>query len=121
MSLLDNGPHEVLVWLEEEVTDSRGNIVRRPKAGSPVRVTRVLMQPMASTRGAFAAIDVKQGQSVNASHKLICRNAPVGWWSRVRWVDDEGVTHDFSVLGGPLKHQSSRATRHLTVTLKEER
>lgn len=121
MSLLDNGPHEVDVWMEEEYTDARGNLVRRPKPGPPVRVKRCWMQPIASTRGAFAALDVKQGQSINASHKLVCRRAPLGWWSRVRWVDDEGFTHHFSVLGGPLKPQSSRTTRHLTVTLKEER
>lgn len=121
MSLLDTGPHEVDVWVEEEYTDPRGNLVRRPKAGNPVRVRRCWMQPIASTRGAFPALSVKFGQEITASHKLVCRNAPVGWWSRVRWVDDAGVTHHFSVLGGPLTHQSSRVTRHLTVTLREER
>lgn len=121
MSLLDNGPHEVDVWLEEEITDARGNLVRRPSPGSPVRVRGCLMQPLASTRGAFAATDVKQGQGVDASHKLLCRRAPVGWWSRVRWVDDEGLVRFFSVLGGPLVRQSSPVTRHLSVTLQEER
>lgn len=120
MSLLDHGPHEVDVWMEIETTDARGNLVRRP-ADQPVRVRRVHMLPLASTRGAFAAIDVKTGQGVNASHKLICREAPVGWWSRVRWVDRRGVEHNFSVLGGPQWHDSSSTTRHLTVTLKEER
>ena len=27
-ALLDHGPHTVKIWMEIEVTDSRGNIVR---------------------------------------------------------------------------------------------
>lgn len=121
MSLLDNGPDTVKVYLEEETTDFRGNVIRRPKAGGPVTVTGCRMQPVASARGAFAALKVSDGQSVLVAYKLIARDAPVGWWSRVEWVDSEGVTRRFSVLGGPQIRPFSSLTRHISVTLREER
>lgn len=115
MSLLDNGPHTIKVWVEEEVTDSRGNTVRRPSE-TPVTVTGCLMFPVASTRGAFPAIDVRQGQRVDAAYRLMAREAPLGWWSRVEW---NGAP--MTVLGGPLVHKSSDGTRHVSATLQEER
>jgi hypothetical protein len=120
VSLVNNGPHTVRVWLEEEITDDMGNPVRRPSPDSPVTCRGVFVQPIASTRGAFSAMDVEQGQRVDASHKLIGNNLPVGWWSRVEWTF-EGVTKTFSVLGGPLFRVNSARTRHLSVTLQEER
>jgi hypothetical protein len=116
VSILDNGPHTVKIWLEEEVTDSRGNAVRQPAAGSPVTVTGCLIHPIASTRGAFPAIDVRFGQRVDAAWRLHVRDAPIGWWSRVEF---EGVK--MTVLGGPLKYSTSDATRHVSCTLVEER
>lgn len=115
MSLLDRGPHTVKIWVEEEVTDSRGNAVRRP-AAQPVTITGCLMAPLASTRGAFPAIDVKQGQRVDAAWRLHLRDAPLGWWSRVEF---EGKI--MNVLGGPLHHTSSDATSHIACTLVEDR
>lgn len=114
--LLDRGPHTVKIWIEEETTDSRGNVIRRPRADSPVTVTGCLMHPIASTRGAFPAIDVRQGQRVDAAWRLHAREAPLGWWSRVEF---EGKT--MTVLGGPLVYGSSLATRHISATLVEER
>lgn len=122
MSLLDTGPHTVRVYLEEESTDFRGNKVYRPRADSPVTVSRCWMQPVASTRGAFAALRVNEGQDVSVAFKLIARSAPVGWWSRVEWDDPgTGTTRRFSVLGGPLVRNFTGATRHISVTLTEER
>lgn len=120
MSLLTNGPHTVQVWVEEEVTDSRGNTVRRPRADSPVTVAGCHVQPVSSSRGAFPALDVTQGQRVDATHRLICKNAPVGWWSRVCWTY-RGATKTFAVLGGPLLYVDSTKTEHLSVSLQEER
>jgi hypothetical protein len=114
--LLDRGPHTVKVWIEEEALDSRGNTIRRPTADSPVTVTGCLVHPVASTRGAFPAIDVRQGQRVDAAWRLHARNAPVGWWSKVEF---EGRT--MTVLGGPLVFGASEATRHISCTLIEER
>ena len=113
--LLDLGPHTVVVYPEETVIDSRGNTVKRP-AATGVTITGCLMMPLASTRGAFAAIDVKQGQRVDAAWRLFARNAPIGWWSRVEF---EGKT--MSLLGGPLTYTASDGTHHISATLMEER
>jgi hypothetical protein len=113
--LLDRGPHTVKIWVEEEATDSRGNKVRRP-AAEPVTVTGCLVQPISSARGAFPALDVSQGQNVAAAWRLIAREAPLGWWAKVEF---EGKT--LTVLGGPLVHNSSAGTRHISATLQEER
>ena len=114
--LIDHGPHTVKIWIEEEVTDTRGNVVRRPRADSPVTVTGCLVHPVASTRGAFPAIDVRQGQRVDAAWRLHVRDAPLGWWAKVEF-DGKIMT----VLGGPLKHTVSAATKHISCTLVEER
>lgn len=121
MSLVSHGPHTVKVYLEEEATDWRGNVVRRPRADSPVTVRGCFLQPVASTRGAFAALKVNEGQRVDQSYKLIARNAPVGWWSRVEWVDEAGVLRKFAVLGGPLVRRYNTLIDHMSVTLQEER
>lgn len=115
MSLLDHGPHTVKIWVEEEVLDSRGNAVRRP-AADPITVTGCLVAPLASTRGAFPAINVAQGQRVDAAWRLHLRDAPLGWWSKVEF---EGKI--MNVLGGPLHHTASDTTSHIVCTLVEDR
>lgn len=118
-TLIDSGPHTVLIYLETEGTDHRGNPVRRP-ADEPVVVTGCVMQPVASARGAFPASQVDQGQTVDATWRIMARNAPVGWWSRLEWVS-EGVTRRFFVLGGPLRYTLSDGSTHVSATLQEER
>jgi hypothetical protein len=113
--MLDFGPHTVVIYPEETVVDSRGNVIRRPSA-TGVTITGCLMTPLASTRGAFAAISVEQGQRVDAAWRLFARNAPLGWWSRVEF---EGK--NMTVLGGPLVFTTSDGTRHISATLTEER
>lgn len=115
MSLIANGPHTVKVWMEEEATDSYGNAVRRPVA-DPVEISGCLIHPVASTRGAFPAIDTRQGQRVDAAWRLHVRDAPLGWWSKVEF---NGIT--MTVLGGPLHYTASEATTHISCTLIEER
>lgn len=121
MSLVDNGPHTVTVYLERETTDHRGNIVREPDEANPVTVRGCWLQPVASTRGAHAALKVDVGQNVSVGFKLIARDAPVGWWSRVEWVDDSGLLRKFAVLGGPLDRRFTGVTRHVSCTLQEMR
>lgn len=115
MSLLDHGPHTVKIWIEEEVVDSRGNAIRRP-AAEPVTVTGCLVHPVASTRGAFPALDVRQGQRVDAAWRLHVRDAPLGWWSKVEF---DGKV--MNILGGPLKYGVSAGTGHISCTLVEDR
>lgn len=121
MSLLDNGPHVVTVYLEKQTTDHRGSVVREPDEANPVTVSGCFMQPVASTRGAFAALKVDVGQNVSVAYKLIARNAPLGWWSRVEWVDEAGLKRKFAVLGGPQVRNNSGMTRHVSCTLQEMR
>lgn len=120
MALVDKGPHTVTVFLEETSTDFRGNIVKRPSTTGVV-VKDCWMQPVASTRGAFAALKVADGQNVAVAYKFIARKAPLGWWSRVEWRDEDGILRKFSVLGGPLRRPFSSAVSHITCTLQEMR
>lgn len=120
--MLDNPPHTVTVFPEEEFTDSRGNAARRPAETGVV--VRCYMHPISSSRGAFPAVDVRQGQRVDAAWKLVARDAPLGWWSRVVWPASGGSPVDglvLTVLGGPLLRRSSAQTRHISATLMEER
>lgn len=122
MSLIDNGPHTVRVFLEEQVTDWRGTPRRQPKAGGPVTVTGCQMQVVSSARGAFSARDIDEGQRVNVVYKLICRNAPAGWWSAVEWDDPQTrSTRRFTPLGGPQFRDHSPLSSHLSMTLQEVR
>jgi hypothetical protein len=114
--LLDHGPHTVKIWVEEEVTDSYGNAVRRPTPDSPVTVTGCIIHPVSSSRGIFPAVDVRVGQRITATWRLLARNAPLGWWARVEF---EGRV--MTVLGGPMLHTASEASRHISCTLVEER
>lgn len=127
MSLIRNGPHTVTIFLEEEGTDFRGNVIRRPST-TGVTVSGCWMQTVASTRGAFAARSVAEGgdpgQDVSVAYKLICAPAkvPLGWWSRVEWQDPvTGVLRKFAVLGGPQARDFSPSTDHLSCTLQEMR
>ena len=113
--LLDFGPHTVRVYPEIETWDSRGNPIKRP-ADTPVIITGCLMMPLASTRGAFAAINVQQGQRVDAAWRFMARQAPLGWWSRLEF---NGLV--MTLLGGPLVHTASDGTTHISATLMEER
>jgi hypothetical protein len=116
--LLDHGPHTVTVYVEEEFTDSYGNVVRRPSETGAV-VKGCLVTPLSSSRGAFPALDVAQGQRVDQAFKFLARSAPLGWWSRVVWTHG-GRTRNLAVLGGPLEHVASDGTRHISATLQEE-
>lgn len=123
MSLTKNGPHTVTIFVEEEGTDYEGNPYKKPSA-TGVRVNNCWMQPLASTRGAFAARKVDTGQDVTSAFKLICYSAraPLGWWSRIEWFDPITQTlRKFAVLGGPMPRDFSAATNHLSCTLQEMR
>lgn len=123
MSLTKDGPHTVTVYLEEETTDWRGNLVKKP-SDTPYVIRGCFMQTLASTRGAFAALKVSDGQNVSVAFKLICSpaKAPVGWWSRVEWFDPvQKRLRKFAILGGPQPRDFSMATDHLSCTLQEMR
>jgi len=121
VALTSSGPHTVTIYVQEETTDYQGNPVKRPSTTGVV-VRGCWMQPLASTRGAFAARKVDAGQDESVACKFICSpaSAPLGWWSRVEWFDpDLGRLRKFAVLGGPMPRNFSAATNHLSCTLQE--
>jgi hypothetical protein len=120
MSLIDDGPHTVTVYLQEEDTDWRGDVVDRPSSTAVV-VSGCLMQPVLSSKGGFGAADIGEGQRINMQYRLIARSAPVGPWSAVEWVDPDGNTRRFTPVGDPLVRNYSVVTRHVTANLREER
>lgn len=125
MSLVANGPHTVTVFLQEDAFDSEGNKYKRPSTTS-VEVTGCFVQPIASARGAFAALKVAGGQDVLATHRVLYdpsgyADAPLDWWTRVEWIDNDGNLRKFSVLGGPLDRRFSAATKHVSCSLQEMR
>jgi hypothetical protein len=116
---LDNGPHTVTIYLEERVTDTYGNEVKRPST-TAVTVTGCIVSPLSSSRGAFPALSVTQGQRVDNAYRFMARDAPLGWWSRVIWHHPDGRDRSMTVLGGPLKYATSPETTHVSATLHEE-
>lgn len=120
MSLLDGGPHTVTVYLEEQVTDWRSDVVEKSSATAVV-VSGCFMQPVSSSKGGFGAGDIGEGQRVDVTHRLIAKSAPVGAWSAVEWVDESGNTRRFIPLGAPLVRSYSGTTAHVTANLREER
>ncbi|SDI41056.1 Phage head-tail joining protein [Sinosporangium album] len=105
MSLLDDGPDEVLIYPETTTTDDRGNEVRGPSA-VPVAL-RCRVQPVTSDEAAVA------GQQVATTYRLITRSAPLGAWARVVWDGRE-----WDVVGEPQKSNGSPRTRHITALLR---
>lgn len=113
-SIIDFGPHTVKIWVEETVTDSYGNPVKRPSE-TAVTVTGCTVTPLTSSRGAFVALDASAGQRVNQSWRFVARTAPLGWWSRVEWNGRR-----MQLLGGPLVHTASDGSQHVFASLREE-
>src|SRR5690349_18688394 len=113
---LDHGPHTVTIYLEETVVDSYENRIKRPSATGIV-VTGCLVQPLSSSRGAFPALSVTQGQRIDSAYRFTARSAPLGWWSRVIWHHPDGRDRSMTVLGGPLLYEASPATKHVSATL----
>lgn len=104
MSLLDNGPDEILVYPEVESTDAYGNPVRVP-AETPVPV-RGRLQP--STVDEASAL----GQVANTAYRFIARSFPGGPWARVEYAGRE-----MDVVGEPRVYRQPGRTRHMTTYL----
>lgn len=116
-ALLDHGPHTVTVYLEETVTDSYGNEIKRPSTTGVV-IRGCILTPLSVERDATR---LSSGPSDRDDYqwRFRARRAPLGTWSRVVWHD--GCTErSMSVQSGPLQFGYSSATRHIAVTLQEE-
>jgi len=117
-ALLDRGPHTVTIYLEEEITDSHGNPVRRPSATGVV-VRGCLLTPATSDRDAVSQSSSEAGQRDDRTWRFRARSAPLEPWGRVEW-NDGGTVRTFTVLNGPLRYAPSLATTHIAATLHEE-
>lgn len=105
MSLLDNPRDVIALYPEVEATDDLGNVIRVP-SDTPVMVGG-RCQPVSSEESAAA------GQSVATVYRFITRAFLAGAFARATWRD-----RDWDVLGEPMRHNGSEATRHVTVLLR---
>ena len=79
--LLDRGRETLTVYLEELVTDSLGNKIKRPSGvGIPVKVTT------SEDRSSDAELP---GQVTNKVIRIMARQVPIGSWSRVVFDGEE--------------------------------
>lgn len=105
MSLLDNGPDSVDVFVEVETTDAYGNVVMKA-SDTPVTV-RGRVQPSTSTESE------ELGQVVGTTVRFVSRTFPANAYGQ---CDFDGQRWD--ILGSPRKHRGSAATTHVTTYLK---
>jgi hypothetical protein len=104
VSLLDSGTDVLLVYVEQNVTDGRGNPIRVPAASATPVVGAV--HPV-TTEEATAL-----GQTVDTVRSFTGKSFPGGPWARVHW---DG--RDWQVHGEPVFYRRGAATRHVSVIL----
>jgi hypothetical protein len=105
MSLLDNGPDLVTVYVEQLTTDDYGNDILAPD-DTPVLV-RGRWQPSTFEEAA------ELGQEQDTVYRFVAREFPAGPYGRVVFDDQS-----WDVLGAPKRHRGSTVTRHFTAYLK---
>lgn len=114
MSLLDHGPHTVVVTPKVQEADGYGG--SKYVDGDPVTIEGCSVQALTS--------DEKQtlnGSEVDATDRVIWRGPwPGGPKSKVEWHDavfNEDVT--FNQVGIPRRYSMSPRTRHVDVLLQQ--
>jgi hypothetical protein len=107
VSLLDQGPHTLLVQLVRSVTDAYGGS-RKVDDGPPLTVTGAMVQPLT------AAEATGLGVRPDTSYRVICRSWPGGIHSKVRWVDQ---SRDLFQRGETTLHTVGRRTQHHSAVL----
>jgi hypothetical protein len=106
-TILDYGPHEVAIHVEEKVIDSYGNPITPPSI-NVVRV-RCTVTPLSATR------DVNQAGPIDETYRVITRDAPIGSWSRVIY-EGQSFTVD-SIKRSDVSYE----TKHVTFIIRAER
>lgn len=104
--LLDKGSETLTVYLEETVTDSMGNRVKRPSGtGLTIRVTS------SEDRSSDAELP---GQVSNKVIRIMARQVPIGSWSRVVFDGEEWD------LASPPRFTkgATKRLRHIEFTIK---
>lgn len=107
MSILFDPPHSATVFVEESVTDSYGNTIRRPSSTGVL--IRCMISPMRASR------DGDLGGRVEQLFKLIARTAPIGNWSRVEWNNMTSTPDSI------MRFDHSPESAHVEVVLRQER
>jgi hypothetical protein len=104
--LLDRGRETLTVYLEELVTDSLGNKIKRPSGvGIPIKVTS------SEDRSSDAELP---GQVTNKVKRILARQVPIGSWSRVVFNGEEWD------LAGPPTFTKGATSRlnHIEFTIR---
>lgn len=107
VSLLDRGNTTILLYPEEEWTDTDGNTMTRP-AATPIPV-RAMIQPRSSSE-----TDAR-GFEVDTEYRMrLVRGAPVvGPQARIEWAGQY-----WAISGEPLHYNTSRRTAHTDYTIR---
>jgi hypothetical protein len=115
MSLLDRVNEDVIVFLEEEYTDSDGNVMVRPSTTG--FSAQAMIQPAAqSGTSARRAEQDNEGFETEENYRVrFSRSFPYELkpQSRLEWRGEY-----WSVVGFPVRYSSSRRTRHLDYMIR---
>jgi hypothetical protein len=115
MSLLDRANEDVVVYLEEEWTDTDGNLMTRPSStGIPAKATIQL----AAQSGTSARREEQdnEGFETEATYRLrFARSFPyvLGAQSRISWKGQY-----WAVIGDAHYYNGSPRTRHFDYTIR---
>lgn len=114
MSLLDKGNEDVLVYPDEEWTDSDGNLMTRPSTvGIPARVSIQIRRQ--SGTSARRAEQMDEGDFTEQVYRMRFRRGEhidLGPRSYVLWNGER-----WGVSGWPEQYNGSRRTAHKDYTL----
>lgn len=115
MSLLDGGfTEDVVVYMEETVTDADGNIRTRPSATGTTTKARLQVLGQSGTSSRRQEQDNEGFESERVYSIRFPRDFPiVGMQSQIEWL---GVR--WAIFGTENRYNSSRRTRHITYTIK---
>lgn len=106
MSLLDAGPHTVVVYPQVSTLDPDGNPVLGPGA-VPITLVGVTLRPLSASE------NNELGQGTDTRYQLYARAAPLGPWAAVDW---DGQRYD--VLGEPARWDGAPGLAHVTAVLR---
>lgn len=108
MSLLDRGPHTVLVQVRRQEGTDRYNAPNYVDDGTPVPISGS-MQPLTADETYSLGIEA------NTAYKFLCRTWPGGIHSSATWNG-----RPFQQVGEARVHSTGRRTGHVTVVLQAE-
>lgn len=98
MSILDSGPHTIVVYPAVVEDDGYGGT--QPGVGDPIEV-RAYCSPLA------AEADSSDGYGTQQRFQVIARHLPSGPWARVDWGGEQYV-----MVEPPRRFGFSRRTAH---------